>query len=119
MPALNFKKQFVDLIQSGKKSQTIRSTRKRPFKPDDILYLYTGMRTTNCKPIGVFTCASVADIEISGYLRKVTINGKELTKEEIVSLAKEDGFANAKKFFDFFGDSFFAGQLIRWNRGNH
>jgi hypothetical protein len=44
MPTLNFKKQFSELVSSGKKRQTIRSIRKIPIKVGDKLYLYSGLR---------------------------------------------------------------------------
>ena len=49
MPSLNFKKEFVDLITSGKKRQTIRPKRKNPIKVGDKLYLFTGQRTSKCR----------------------------------------------------------------------
>lgn len=51
MPSLNFQKQFVPLIESGEKRQTIRLKRKNPIKVGDNLYLFTGLRTKNCKNI--------------------------------------------------------------------
>ncbi len=47
----NFKAQFVPLVESGVKRQTIRQTRKdkrRPV-PGDIAALYTGLRTRNTR----------------------------------------------------------------------
>ena len=56
MPALNFQKQFVPLIESGEKRQTIRSQRKQPIKVGDLLYLYTGQRTKNCRKLAESIC---------------------------------------------------------------
>jgi hypothetical protein len=39
----------VPKVISGEKRQTIRKTRKRPFKKGDKLYLYSGMRTKELK----------------------------------------------------------------------
>ena len=44
MPAINFKKQFVPMIENGKKQMTIRKMRKRPFMVGDKLYLKSGSR---------------------------------------------------------------------------
>ena len=49
MVAFNFQKQFVPLIESGSKWQTIRQTLRA--KEGDRLQLYTGMRTKNCRKI--------------------------------------------------------------------
>jgi hypothetical protein len=51
MPSLNFQTQFVRLIESGKKRQTIRPLRKNPIKVGDKLYLFTGLRTKDCKTL--------------------------------------------------------------------
>lgn len=64
MPALNFKMQFADKVEKGEKIQTIRATRKRPFRCGDKLYLYTGLRTKYCKKIGESVCHNVEDVEI-------------------------------------------------------
>ncbi len=48
MPSLNFEKQFVPLIESGQKRQTIRVERKNPIKVGDKLYLFSGLRTKYC-----------------------------------------------------------------------
>lgn len=49
MPIINFKPEFAELVASGKKRQTIRAIRKRPFKAGDKLYLYTGLRTKEAR----------------------------------------------------------------------
>jgi hypothetical protein len=50
MPAYNFQKQFAPAVERGEKLCTIR--RKAP-KVGDKAYLYTGMRTKACRPLGV------------------------------------------------------------------
>lgn len=51
MPAYNFQKRFVPMILSGRKFHTVRRRRKNPTKEGDWLYLYSGMRTKQCKQI--------------------------------------------------------------------
>lgn len=51
MPLLNFELRFAGLIESGEKRQTIRAQRKYPIKAGDKLYLYTGVRTKNCRKL--------------------------------------------------------------------
>ena len=53
MPALNFKKQFAEKVETGEKRQTVRAKRKRAFVVGDKLYLYTGMRTKYCRKLAV------------------------------------------------------------------
>ncbi len=45
---LGFKPRFVEPILKGSKIFTIRDRRKNPPKPDERLYMYTGLRTRNC-----------------------------------------------------------------------
>ena len=51
MVAYNFKPQFVPLIETGAKQQTIRSPRKRHTQPGEAMQLYTGMRTKACRKL--------------------------------------------------------------------
>lgn len=126
MPSLNFQKQFVPLIESGKKRQTIRLVRKKNLiKPGDRLYLFTGLRTKKCERIfvnnawynkGPFViCKSVDNIEIR--LRDIYINGKELMGCDKFSLAYKDGFENYTDFYFFFKKQYglpFQGVVIKW-----
>jgi uncharacterized protein YqfB (UPF0267 family) len=43
MGLYNFQPRFVPFILSGEKTRTIRSVRKNPDKPGDMLYLYRGL----------------------------------------------------------------------------
>jgi hypothetical protein len=65
MPSLNFKAQFAESVESGSKKQTIRANRKHPIRIGDTLYLFTGMRTRNCRRLGEATAKMVRDITIS------------------------------------------------------
>jgi hypothetical protein len=140
---LGFQKQFVPLILSGEKKQTIRAIRKRSFKIGDPLQLYTGLRTKNCMKLGDAMCASANDIEIRGskgcstlqpdakywnvYHSHILIDGRYIPWKSIFS--QEDGFGIYKPFdklLDFFfpnEDLYepgkrlyrFKGQLVKWN----
>jgi hypothetical protein len=111
MPAINFKKEFVDAVKDGSKAQTIRATRKVPIKVGDILYLYTGMRTKQCEKIGEVVCKSVHDIEINDI--GIMVDGSYLNPSECYRLAIADGFENTQAFLKFFKPPF-KGQLIKW-----
>lgn len=117
MPALNFKKQFVPLIESGEKHQTIRVLRKDGRKPKvgEALYLYTGMRTKNCQKLKEVICKSVTRIVISrGYLR---LNEVFLHSFEKLQIAFADGFETYQEFQNFFEETHglpFHGIIISW-----
>jgi len=64
MPAYNFKSQFAQPIESGRKRQTIRPRRKRPTRPGDKLYLYMGMRTKACRKLAEVICTRVTPVDI-------------------------------------------------------
>ena len=134
MPALNYSSQFAPLVESGRKTQTIRALRKRPIKTGDKLYHYTGMRTKACRALGWSICSAVIDIDIFyDYLpqgnrdkipsavffnsRTKGSRSRELQPYEVWALALEDGFLSVKAFYKWFvpvGDFHFMGQLIKW-----
>ena len=100
MPAYSFQEQFAPAVEQGKKRQTIRPPRKRPTRPGDTLYLYTGMRTRRCRLLRVATCRAVTPITI--HPDHVILDGRRLSPEETLALARADGFENVEAFFDFF-----------------
>ena len=54
MVAYSLKPRFIPPILSGAKRQTIRAiSRRRHAIPGETLQLYTGMRTKQCRLIGV------------------------------------------------------------------
>lgn len=116
MPALNFQKQFVKSVEFGKKRQTIRAMRKRPFRVGDKLYLYYGMRTKQCRKLGESKALFVGDIYIEKtYL--ITINGNHQYEDQIINLAKLDGFKSPKEMARWFEKNHglpFEGQIIKW-----
>ena len=111
MPAINFAKRFVASIIDGTKRQTIRKPRMTPIRPGDMLSLYTGMRTKDCRLIKTVKCLSVHEIIIcQGYI----VNQGH---DETLLLAKEDGFQTVQEFFDFFRSKYdlpAAMVIIRW-----
>ncbi len=128
MPAWNFKTRFADLVVSGAKVHTIRAPRKdgRLPKVGDPAYLYTGMRTRECRLLRVAKVEAVTDIAIfptSGriYIKRGSLNHRSgegfLTEAENNRLARLDGFDGELEFFNWFeeyhGETFFA-HLIEW-----
>jgi len=115
MPAISFKKQFADKVLKGKKNQTIRPIRKNPIKKDDTLYLYTGMRTKDCKKLKEVKCKDVKKIKIDFFDTK--IDGASVPNSSVVDLALNDGFDNSIDFIEFFEKQYglpFEGVIIYW-----
>lgn len=115
MPALNFKKQFVEKIKLGNKNQTIRQTRKQPIRIGDPLYLYTGMRTQHCELIAQSKCTSVMPIHISNF--EMRVNGVGVDPIDMEFFAKSDGFSSYVEMLHFFESTYglpFDGEVISW-----
>ena len=68
MPAVSFQAQFVSLVESGAKRQTIRARRRdgRDPKRGDPLYLFTAMRTTSCRRLIVPANIGIEIIPVAG-----------------------------------------------------
>lgn len=122
MPALNFQRRFAALVESGEKRQTIRAYRKdgRDPKPGDRLYLYTGMRTKECRKLGEATCSAVEPFDLfvtpSGGLFWL-LGHEAMTGEECDDLARRDGFVGSFELMGWFEKTHglpFEGLLIRW-----
>jgi hypothetical protein len=133
MPVLNFKPQFVPFILDRTKRHTIRATRKRPIKPGDRLFLYTGLRQKGAKLLMETSCASVENIDIfilsedgkTGRLI-IRVQGRPLNTHEQCRLAWLDGFRPPGSTEDAPGNSIdlmmqfwkgrlpFSGQIIHW-----
>ena len=118
MPALNFKTQFAEKVESREKRQTIRALRKdgRDTKTGDTLYFYTGMRTKSCRKLGAARAGGVYDIRIYQN-RSVILSGVLLSHDQVKELAIADGFPCKDDFIDFFETTHglpFKGKLIKW-----
>jgi hypothetical protein len=118
MVAFNFKAQFADDVESGKKRQTIRQQRRARL--GDRLQLYTGMRTKKCRKLRDAECMDVVPLMILsdsfGRLR-VVVDGKEIRGGRLDAFVTADGFARRMDMRDFFADQYglpFLGWLIRW-----
>ena len=121
MPAYNFQKQFVPLIESGAKRSTIRQRRKNGYlpRPGEVLRLYNGMRTRSCKLIREVAVVEVLPITINANngCADVVLNMGRLTDTQVGELARADGFKNIHEFAEFFEQKYsgaLSGYLIRW-----
>lgn len=102
MPAYNFQARFVEAILDGSKMQTIRRRRKRPTRSGDVLKLYTGMRTKQCRLLKVADCTSVVPIKIFPLYHVVKLDGRVLSAMEEGLFATRDGFEDVNEFYLFF-----------------
>lgn len=119
MPALSFKSQFVGEVQTGRKTQTVRAPRKHLIKVGDRLILATGMRTKQYRQIGEGTCTEVLAIiiECPCTTPSISIDGRELSDDEIEQFAKADGFESSQRLAAWFDQQHglpFAGTVIKW-----
>lgn len=107
MPALNFKKQFPELILAGKKPFTLRAPRKdgRNPKVGDTLYLFTGMRTKSCDQFATELCRFTCDAFVTnGGIYIPELLGSDdatLSFRAESTFARLDGFDNIVAFYKF------------------
>jgi hypothetical protein len=104
MPAYNFQTRFVPLILEGKKPHTIRRRRKHPTKVGDVIKMFTGMRTKECRQFAEARCVKVEPIVLWPFSKMMTkeLTSQAFSKQKVAQIAKEDGFENAHDFFKFF-----------------
>jgi len=128
MPAIGFQKRFVPLVESGEKRQTIRAMRKRPFVVGDRLYLYSGMRTKQCRKLGEASAIEVSTVRITrkgigfeaedGSFEALLVEDPPPHKESLCDYeAQQDGFADFNEMIEWFEENHrlpFVGQKIRW-----
>lgn len=119
---LNFKAVFAPMVESGRKPHTIRALRKdgNDPLPGDTLHLYTGLRTKAVRLLRREVCDYTRDIMIqpsSGNVHHVLLGGQPLSQDELNTLARVDGFADANDFIRYFDTTHglpFTGVLIGW-----
>lgn len=114
MPSLSFQKRFAPAIEVGTKCQTIRAQRKRPIRVGDKLFLFTGMRTPQCKRIKETVCVSADYVHIERN-RVIYADGGEVLAVDL--FAQRDGFKDFDDMIAWFEKNHqlpFYGQVIRW-----
>ncbi len=129
MMQLNFKKQFEGKVKSGNKRCSIRPKGKRLRKAGEKVHLFTGLRTKECRKLGIAPCLKVTpiwmscctghvviDVEYQGdissrYIRVYDrfekfipskIKTHWITTKEKEKIIKADGFENEHEFDRFF-----------------
>jgi len=114
---LGFKPQFVPKILSGQKIHTIREDKHNRWKPGMNIHMATGVRTKKYECFKYDRCESVQEI-VFHYYRKtcrphVRIDGRLLYPEEVMRLARNDGFDSLADFFAWFNNDY-RGKIIHW-----
>lgn len=115
MVAFNFRPQYADLVEKGKKRQTIRQ--KPRCKPGDVMQFYVGQRTKNCRKLGEGICTFVEMVEIDEH--EIVIGHSEIYRKpiELDKLAVDDGFSDWEAFKEFFRKQYglpFVGWVHCW-----
>lgn len=113
--ATNFKQSII----SGIKKHTIRQDISNRWKPGMKIHHAHGVRTPNYDCFLENECISIQQIKIQRHpfsderLFRVWVDDKLLSANEILLLAKNDGFDSIDDFFKWF-DKDFVGKIIHW-----
>jgi hypothetical protein len=123
---LGFKEQFKQPILEGTKIHTIREDKANRWSPEYAIHFSTGVRTKKFNMFDVRPCTSVQKIRIEWMKIGKTNCASVCIDNTCVgrytngyasglcnAIAKNDGFANAKEFFEFFNKNF-QGKIIHW-----
>lgn len=120
MVAYSFKRRFVEPIQIGTKTHTIRGARKRHAMPGERLQLFHGMRTRHCEKILPDpVCLSIDPIRMffRGHVLEWVRVADDLVRD-LQDFARADGFKDAGDLANFWelqgGETTFNGVLISW-----
>ena len=125
---LSFQPQFKNRILGGTKIHTIRADKTDRWKVGNTIHFCTGLRTKeyNCFEIG--ECTRIDKIKIEHFEDFVNVYLNEWLlgeanhhglddiyqwNNDLLDLAKNDGFENLESFFEWF-NSDFEGKLIHW-----
>lgn len=103
MPALNFQTQFAPKILAGQKPFTLRAPRKdgRDPKAGQTLFLFTAMRTKQCRKIAEKPCRFSVTVYLAWRLITIPTIG-DVDKLELLELfSRLDGFPSYAAFCRF------------------
>lgn len=133
MVAYSFHPMFSEPVATLVKRQTVRGNRKRHARPGELIQLYTGMRTRQCRKLLTPdpVCLDVRHIEIvidAGWpflLSSIAIEGVPLSLGEMEAFAWDDGFRASSDgeaalfqmgqfWLSKHGVGTFEGVVIRW-----
>lgn len=117
MPLLGFKKRYAADVEALTKRQTVRRRRLdgRDPKPGQTLYLYTGLRSKDCRKIGEHVCTRVEPVKVEWNELVIGAFSQDWEKRE--AFAKADGFSCWREFAAFIGATHglpFEGIVVHW-----
>lgn len=124
MVAYSFKKQFIEPIRAGLKTQTIRAPRKRHARIGEAVSLYWGMRTAQCTriipdPRCSDVMAVVIEFDRARIIHRILTDGVPV--RDLDAFAIRDGFKDILDMSDFWAlthnqrpGEVFEGVLIEW-----
>jgi hypothetical protein len=103
MPALNFQARFAPKILAGEKPFTLRALRKdgRDPKAGQPLYLFTAMRTKQCRKIAERPCRFAVTIKLAWRSILIPTLGTLTTEKELELFSRLDGFESYTAFCQF------------------
>lgn len=120
---LPFKEQFVEPIKKGVKIHTIREDKHGRWQIGRKIHLATGVRTKNYKLFATAVCTNVDIIKIyfapMAKLPVIIVNDNKLTLEQMIDLAKNDGFNDLIELVEWFEYKDFEGRIIYWKYSNN
>lgn len=114
MVAINFSPQFADAVASGRKTQTIRQ--KARAKPGDVLQLYTGQRTKDCRKLADAVCVDCTYVGLNADA--ISLGDVRRFPRDRDEFARADGFEDYAAMWRWFAEKYqtnsFTGYIIRW-----
>jgi hypothetical protein len=119
MVAFNFSPQFVEDVESGRKTQTIRQTSRA--KAGDTIQLYTGQRTKGCRKLGDAVCIDSMYIGMTAC--GITLGDADRYPGTNDDFARADGFRDYAAMWGWFSERYethsFTGYITRWHLTEH
>lgn len=114
MVAFNFSPEFADAVTSGAKCQTVRKAPRA--KKGDMLQLFTGQRTKNCRKLREAECLYVDYVHIAPDGLRLGDETKHPGDAD--AFARRDGFKDFDAMLAWFknkyGSDHFVGYVHRW-----
>ena len=120
---------FLNRGVTAPKRHTIRKDSANRWKADNDIHFTINPRTKNQFQFApVIKCVSVQNIWIQSHTKIILVENylnddktitdncfwKELQKDEIINLIKNDGFENTDDFWNYFNQTDFYGKIIHW-----
>ncbi|HEX3856538.1 MAG TPA: hypothetical protein VHY30_04490 [Verrucomicrobiae bacterium] len=103
MPQVGFKKQFVPKVMTEEKPFTLRALRKdgRDTKAGQTLYMFTGLRTKQCRKFAEKPCRFAVTVNLSWRSILIPTIGSLKTPALLESFSRLDGFESYAAFCEF------------------